>query len=77
MTYLVLYQSWRIRLNSLPTLVVFFYRNLMGILDASASKIMPCLSGDNVDTGNGVKCAFENREGITAPSIIPLKVVPY
>ncbi|KAF8274047.1 hypothetical protein EI94DRAFT_1714621 [Lactarius quietus] len=65
--------SWRIRLNSLPILVVFFYRNLMGISNASASMIMDlmlnCLSDDNVSSLSGIVRVSQRQ------SIIPLKVI--
>ena len=73
-------KSWRIRLNSLPILVVFFYRNLMGISNASASMIMDlmlnCLSDDNVEVR---EMASSSLSGIVRVSqrqnIIPLKVI--
>ena len=77
---LKLIKSWRIRLNSLPILVVFFYRNLMGISDASAAMIMDlmlnCLSDDNVEVR---EMASSSLSGIVRVSqrqnIIPLKVI--
>ncbi|KAH9947705.1 ARM repeat-containing protein [Amylocystis lapponica] len=45
--------SWRIRVNALPTLIVFFYRNLMGMSSGAISKLMDvlleCLSDENVE----------------------------
>ncbi|THH18097.1 hypothetical protein EW146_g2829 [Bondarzewia mesenterica] len=43
--------SWRIRLNALPALVVFFYRNLLSISDASVimDVVINCLSDENVE----------------------------
>jgi len=45
--------SWRIRLNALPTLIVFFYRNLMGMSSGAVSNLMDvlleCLSDENVE----------------------------
>ena len=47
------YQSWRIRLKALPTLLVFYYRNLMSIPEDTTSKIMEvlldCLADENVE----------------------------
>jgi proteasome activator subunit 4 len=70
--------SWRIRLNSLPTLVVFFYRNLMGISDTSVSKIMDlmlnCLSDDNVEVREMASSALSGIVRVSQrQSIIPLK----
>ncbi|KZT23745.1 hypothetical protein NEOLEDRAFT_1135845 [Neolentinus lepideus HHB14362 ss-1] len=46
-------KSWRIRLNVLPSLVVFFFRNLLSIPDQSISAIMDvllnCLADENVE----------------------------
>ncbi|KAI0728586.1 ARM repeat-containing protein [Fomitopsis betulina] len=45
--------SWRIRLKALPTLLVFYYRNLMSIPGDTTSKIMEvlldCLADENVE----------------------------
>ncbi|KAL6304169.1 ARM repeat-containing protein [Sparassis latifolia] len=45
--------SWRIRMKALPTLIVFFYRNLLSVSDTVASKLMDvlleCLSDENVE----------------------------
>ncbi|TFY56124.1 hypothetical protein EVJ58_g7830 [Rhodofomes roseus] len=45
--------SWRIRLKALPTLLVFYYRNLMSIPGDVTSKIMDvlldCLADENVE----------------------------
>ncbi|KAI9462941.1 hypothetical protein F5148DRAFT_1212253 [Russula earlei] len=70
--------SWRIRLNSLPTLVVFFYRNLMGISNSSVSKIMDlllnCLSDDNVEVREMASSALSGIVRVSQrQSIIPLK----
>ncbi|KAI0296143.1 hypothetical protein BC826DRAFT_1005479 [Russula brevipes] len=70
--------SWRIRLNSLPTLVVFFYRNLMGISNANVSKIMDlmlnCLSDDNVEVREMASNALSGIVRVSQrQSIIPLK----
>ena len=82
MTYLTRIQSWRIRLNSLPTLVVFFYRNLMGISNASVSRIMDlmlsCLSDDNVEVREMASSALSGIVRVSQrQSIIPLKVMPH
>ncbi|EPQ60983.1 hypothetical protein GLOTRDRAFT_53630 [Gloeophyllum trabeum ATCC 11539] len=46
-------KSWRIRLNVLPSLVVFYFRNLLNISDRSISGIMDvllsCLADENVE----------------------------
>ncbi|KAH9081608.1 hypothetical protein EDB83DRAFT_2512470 [Lactarius deliciosus] len=70
--------SWRIRLNSLPILVVFFYRNLMGISNASASRIMDlmlnCLSDDNVEVREMASSSLSGIVRVSQrQSIIPLK----
>ncbi|ETW87560.1 hypothetical protein HETIRDRAFT_469691 [Heterobasidion irregulare TC 32-1] len=43
--------SWRTRLNALPALVVFFYRNLISISDVGVimDVVINCLSDDNVE----------------------------
>ncbi|KAF8587289.1 ARM repeat-containing protein [Ramaria rubella] len=45
--------SWRVRLNALPTLVVFWYRNLASFSEESVSKMMDvllqCLHDDNLE----------------------------
>ncbi|EGO02735.1 hypothetical protein SERLA73DRAFT_102663 [Serpula lacrymans var. lacrymans S7.3] len=45
--------SWRIRLNALPALVVFFYRNLLTTSSDDVSRVMDllldCLSDENVE----------------------------
>ncbi|TFK57500.1 ARM repeat-containing protein [Heliocybe sulcata] len=46
-------KSWRVRLNVLPSLVVFFFRNLLTIPDKSISAVMDvllaCLADENVE----------------------------
>lgn len=46
-------QSWRIRLNALPTLVVFYYRNLTSFTAKSVGRVMEilleCLQDENVE----------------------------
>jgi proteasome activator subunit 4 len=78
-TYRQIYQSWRIRLNALPTLLVFFYRNLISISPDDASQVMDalvdCLADENVEVremsskvlSGIIRCS--QRE-----SIVPLKV---
>ncbi|KAH8120588.1 hypothetical protein DFH11DRAFT_1838384 [Phellopilus nigrolimitatus] len=45
--------SWKIKLNGLPILIVFFYRNLIGFSEACVSRIVEavitCLSDENVE----------------------------
>ncbi|KAH7104315.1 ARM repeat-containing protein [Auriculariales sp. MPI-PUGE-AT-0066] len=45
--------SWRIRLNALPTLIVFYYRNLTSFTPSSVQRIMDllleCLFDENVE----------------------------
>jgi HEAT repeat len=45
--------SWRVRLNALPTLVVFWYRNLTSFSEESVSKMMDvllqCLHDENLE----------------------------
>jgi proteasome activator subunit 4 len=72
-------QSWRIRLNALPTLVVFFYRNLLSISNSGATQVMEvlldCLGDENVEVR---EMASKALSGIVRcsqrQSIIPLKV---
>ncbi|KDQ54780.1 hypothetical protein JAAARDRAFT_134622 [Jaapia argillacea MUCL 33604] len=71
-------KSWRIRLNALPTLVVFFYRNLLSVSSKEVSAVMDvlleCLSDENVEVremsskvlSGLVRCSQRQ-------SIIPLK----
>jgi len=46
-------KSWRIRLHTLPALVMFFYRNLLMISPTGVSKVMEvlldCLADENVE----------------------------
>lgn len=70
--------SWRIRLNALPTLVVFFYRNLLSISDSGTTQVMEvfldCLGDENVEVR---EMASKALSGIVRCSqrqgIIPLK----
>jgi proteasome activator subunit 4 len=72
-------QSWRIRLNALPTLVVFFYRNLLSIPNSGVTQVMEvlldCLGDENVEVR---EMASKALSGIVRcsqrQSIIPLKV---
>ncbi|CCM01635.1 uncharacterized protein FIBRA_03696 [Fibroporia radiculosa] len=45
--------SWRVRIKALPTLLVFYYRNLMSISDSVLSRLMDvlleCLADENVE----------------------------
>jgi proteasome activator subunit 4 len=64
----------------LPILVVFFYRNLMGISDASAAMIMElmlnCLSDDNVEVREMASSSLSGIVRVSQrQSIIPLKVI--
>lgn len=72
-------QSWRIRLHTLPALVMFFYRNLLMISPTGVSKVMEvlldCLADENVEVremssktlSSIVRCSQRQN-------IIPLKV---
>ncbi|KZW02117.1 ARM repeat-containing protein [Exidia glandulosa HHB12029] len=70
--------SWRIRLNALPTLVVFFYRNLTSFSDACVQRIMDllleCLFDENVEVR---EMAAKALSGVIRcsqrQSILPLK----
>ncbi|KAF9648519.1 ARM repeat-containing protein [Thelephora ganbajun] len=70
--------SWRIRLNALPTLVVFFYRNLLSISNSGVTQVMEvlldCLGDENVEVR---EMASKALSGIVRcsqrQSIIPLK----
>lgn len=72
-------QSWRIRLNALPTLIVFFYRNLMGTSNELATRVLDvlldCLADENVEVR---EMASKMLSGVVRcsqrQSIIPLKV---
>ncbi len=74
-------QSYRIRLRALPSLVVFFYRNLLSIKPDGVNNVMEmlltCLSDENVEVRMK---ASEALSGIVRcsqrQSIIQLKVVP-
>ncbi|KAL4243149.1 BLM10 family protein [Abortiporus biennis] len=70
--------SWRIRVNALPTLIVFFYRNLMSMPSQVVHKVMDvlleCLSDENVEVR---EMASKMLSGVVRcsqrQSIIPLK----
>ena len=72
-------QSWRIRVNALPTLIVFFYRNLLSMSGALVSRLMnvlqECLSDENIEVR---EMASKMLSGVVRcsqrQSIIPLKV---
>ncbi|KAG9314593.1 hypothetical protein JVU11DRAFT_5396 [Chiua virens] len=71
-------KSWRIRLHTLPALVMFFYRNLLMISPADISKVMDvlleCLADENVEVR---EMSSRTLSGIVRCSqrqnIIPLK----
>ncbi|KAF5356022.1 hypothetical protein D9756_004202 [Leucocoprinus leucothites] len=70
--------SWRTRLQALPTLVVFFYRNLLYISQDGVSSVMEvlmeCLADENVEVR---EMASKTLAGVVRcsqrQSIIPLK----
>ncbi|TCD70651.1 hypothetical protein EIP91_002372 [Steccherinum ochraceum] len=70
--------SWRIRVNALPTLIVFFYRNLMSMSSALVTRVMDalleCLADENVEVR---EMASKMLSGVVRcsqrQSIIPLK----
>ena len=72
-------QSWRVRLKALPTLLVFFYRNLMVITSETVTRMMDvlldCLSDENVEVR---EMASQMLSGVVRcsqrQSIIPLRV---
>ncbi len=72
-------QSWRIRVNALPTLIVFFYRNLLSMSSGLVSRLMnalqECLSDENIEVR---EMASKMLSGVVRcsqrQSIIPLKV---
>lgn len=74
-----LLQSWRIRLHTLPSLVMFFYRNLLMISPTGVSRVMDvlldCLADENVEVR---EMSSKTLSGIVRcsqrQSIIPLKV---
>ena len=72
-------QSWRIRLNALPTLVVFFYRNLLSISNSGATQVvevfLDCLGDENVEVREMASKALSGVVRCSQrQSIIPLKV---
>ncbi|KAI8995384.1 ARM repeat-containing protein [Trametes punicea] len=70
--------SWRIRVNALPTLIVFFYRNLLSMSSDIVSRLMnvllECLSDENIEVR---EMASKMLSGVVRcsqrQSIIPLK----
>ncbi|GJE87739.1 proteasome-substrate-size regulator, mid region domain-containing protein [Phanerochaete sordida] len=70
--------SWRVRLNALPTLLVFYYRNLMCISGDVVTRMMDvlleCLSDENVEVR---EMASQMLSGVVRcsqrQSIIPLR----
>ncbi|KAH9853059.1 ARM repeat-containing protein [Lenzites betulinus] len=70
--------SWRIRVNALPTLIVFFYRNLLSMSGELVSKLMNvllgCLSDENIEVR---EMASKMLSGVVRcsqrQSIVPLK----
>ena len=72
-------QSWKIRLNGLPVLMVFFYKNLISFTEESASNltdvVVQCLSDENVEVR---EMAAKILSGLLRcsqrQSIIPLRV---
>jgi len=70
--------SWRIRLNALPTVVVFFYRNLLSISNDGVTQVMEvlldCLSDENVEVREMASKALSGVVRCSQrQSIIPLK----
>ncbi|KAF9568547.1 hypothetical protein CPC08DRAFT_654918 [Agrocybe pediades] len=70
--------SWRIRLHSLPALVVFFYRNLLSISQEGVAKVMDvlldCLADENVEVREMASQVFSGVIRCSQrQSIIPLK----
>ncbi|KAH9922007.1 ARM repeat-containing protein [Epithele typhae] len=70
--------SWRIRVNALPTLIVFFYRNLLSMSSGLVSRLMgvllDCLSDENIEVR---EMASKMLSGVVRcsqrQSIVPLK----
>ncbi|KAI0961210.1 hypothetical protein AcV7_000369 [Taiwanofungus camphoratus] len=70
--------SWRIRVNALPTLIVFYYRNLLSISSNTVSRLMDvlleCLANENVEVR---EMASKMLSGVVRcsqrQSIVPLK----
>lgn len=52
-TLLLLLQSWKTRLNGLPALVIFFYRNVLSLSSEQVNKVLrvllDCLANENVE----------------------------
>ncbi|KAF9015006.1 hypothetical protein BDQ17DRAFT_1418131 [Cyathus striatus] len=71
-------KSWRIRLNALPALVVFFYRNLLSISQDGVVQVMDvlleCLADENVEVRSMASKALSGVVRCSQrQSIIPLK----
>lgn len=74
-------QSWKIKLNGLPILIVFFYRNLISFSDSCIERLMDvvifCLGDENVEVRETaakllaglLRCSQRRR-------ILPLRVRP-
>lgn len=70
--------SWRVRVNALPTLLVFYYRNLMSIPSNLVTRLMEvlleCLSDENVEVR---EMASKMLSGVVRcsqrQSIVPLR----
>ena len=78
----ILAQSWRIRLNAVPPLLVFFYQNLLSISQEGISKLMDllvdCLGDENVEVREMASKAFSGVVRCSQrQTIIPLKVRGY
>lgn len=73
------FKSWRVRLNALPTLLVFFYRNLLnlptGVVLRMMDVLLDCLTDENVEVR---ETAAQMLSGVVRcsqrQSIIPLRV---
>lgn len=71
--------SWRVRLNALPTLVVFWYRNLTSFSEESVSKMMDvllqCLHDENLEVREmAAKTLSSVLRSSQRQRIMPLKV---
>lgn len=71
--------SWRVRLNALPTLVVFWYRNLTSFTDEYVSKMMDillqCLHDENLEVREmAAKTLSSVLRSSQRQRILPLKV---
>lgn len=71
--------SWRVRLNALPTSVVFWYRNLTSFSEESVSKMMDvllqCLQDENLEVREmAAKTLSSVLRSSQRQRILPLKV---